>query len=312
MQSGIRASTKRTYSSVQRQFTDFCNTYSLCPVPATEVTLLLYITHLNKKALAHASVLVHLAAIRNLHIESGFGGPNIQCPQIKQALRAVKEWGPKPVAKSPIKLQLLMDMWVSLTGTSHELLWKAVLAVAFYGGLRASEYAATQAKSDSYPRISAVQYKRQQGHIIMYFTVTQTKTSASGIVIPYGCAGHAVCAVCAVKDYLNLRCKHSQVEPHDPLFLYNGKPVAKSDVDHLIKSLVKIQGLPIQEYTTHSLRAGAASTAAEAGFKDWEVQNLGGWRSNVYQSYIRDIRIHKAQFAKRLAQHAKKSRSISN
>ena len=88
---GIRQSTRATYTSVQSQYKRFCEMYRLCAVPATQVTLLLYITSLNQKGIAHSSILVHLAGIRNLHVELGFGDINVGCPQIKQALKAIKD-----------------------------------------------------------------------------------------------------------------------------------------------------------------------------------------------------------------------------
>ena len=276
VQAGIRSSTKKTYSSVQRQYLQFCQYYNLCPVPATEVTILLYVTHVNKKGLAHGSVMVHLAAIRNLHVQQGYGEPNVACPQIKQALKAIKDAGPQPIRKQPIKLQLLMEMWKLLQGTSHELLWKAVLSIAFYGGLRVAEYTATQAKSNTAPSVNSIRFEKSKGQIIMYYTVAQTKTCPAGITVPYGCSRHQVCAVCAVKAYLNYRSAPGTVYSAEPLFSYNGKPVTRTDVEAVIKSLISQVGLPPEEYSAHSLRAGVASTAAEAGFRDWEVQNLGG------------------------------------
>ena len=215
----------------------------------------------------------------------------------------------QPNNKSPIKLPLLMELWKVLKGTSYELLWKAVLAVAFFGGLRGAEYTATQANPDGAPTIKSIQYKKISGQMIMSYRVAQTKTKAAGLVVSYGCSMHTVCPVCAVKEYLDHRYRVERVCLQDPLFVYKSKPVTKADVDAIIKSLVKCVGLPPEEYSAHSLRAGVASTAAEAGFKDWEVQDLGGWHSKVYQSYIRDIRLHRAQFSKRLIKHAIKTQA---
>ena len=303
---GIRDSTKRTYVSAQSQFRQFCECFKLCPLPVSEVTLLLYITSLYQKGLSHATIMVYLAGIRNLQIEAGFGEPNVSCPQVKQALRAVKEWGPQPVKKSPIKLQLLLEMWQLLRGHVHSVMWRAVLALAFFGGLRGAEYAVTQGSLGKHPTIDQISYKSSQGIMIMYFTVKQSKTSAQGMQVPYGCSGHTLCAVCAVKEYLNVRYEQGPVTLGDPLFLYKGRPLAKSQVDAMVKHLVQQLGLPQEEYSSHSLRAGVASSAAEAGFKDWEVQELGGWRSRVYSTYIRDVRLHRALFAKRLIKHAGK------
>ena len=39
-------------------------------------------------------------------------------------------------------------------------------------------------------------------------------------------------------------------------------------------------------YTGHSFRRGAASSAAAAGYSDYEIQLLGRWRSDAYRLYI--------------------------
>ena len=54
----------------------------------------------------------------------------------------------------------------------------------------------------------------------------------------------------------------------------------------LLKGLAKKLDLNQNEYTTHSIRAGAATTAAQLGFSDWEIQRIGGWKSATYRNIL--------------------------
>jgi hypothetical protein len=53
------------------------------------------------------------------------------------------------------------------------------------------------------------------------------------------------------------------------------------------------------------MRAGSISTAAgveTTPFQAWELKSLGNWRSDAYQKYIRNVDLHKINYAKRLTQ----------
>ena len=64
---GLAESTHRTYSAAQRQFLSFCDTYGLTPLPASEDTLILFVTSLAAR-IRPQSINVYLAGIRSLHV----------------------------------------------------------------------------------------------------------------------------------------------------------------------------------------------------------------------------------------------------
>ena len=53
-----------------------------------------------------------------------------------------------------------------------------------------------------------------------------------------------------------------------------------------LKDIIARIGLDPKRYSSHSFRAGAATTAAEAGLPDWLIKSLGRWSSAAYQIYI--------------------------
>ncbi|KAI1788959.1 hypothetical protein LXA43DRAFT_893857, partial [Ganoderma leucocontextum] len=53
-----------------------------------------------------------------------------------------------------------------------------------------------------------------------------------------------------------------------------------------LKALLIAHGFDSSKYSGHSFRRGAASSAAVAGYADFEIQLLGCWRSDAYKLYI--------------------------
>jgi integrase len=75
-----------------------------------------------------------------------------------------------------------------------------------------------------------------------------------------------------------------------PLFVFqDGTPLSRERlVAHLRKALAEI-GLDTANYSGHSFRIGAASTAARTGFNDSFIQTLGRWKSLAFTTYIRTL-----------------------
>ena len=57
-------------------------------------------------------------------------------------------------------------------------------------------------------------------------------------------------------------------------------------VTHLREALLQA-GIDTTNFSGHSFRIGAASTAARAGLNDSFIQTLGRWKSSAFMAYIR-------------------------
>ena len=178
-------------------------------------------------------------------------------------------------------------------------MWKAVLSLAFFGGLRCSEYSVPNvASAHVAPRISNVTFSDTG---VMKYKVSRTKTKSHGITVTLGCSQTDICAPCTMTQYLKSRGSVSHVKADSYLFACQGNPLTSPNVNAFITDLVQSAGWDPSQYTAHSLRAGAASSAAQAGFQDWELKKLGGWESRAYISYVREQNDKVAGFAKCLA-----------
>ena len=238
-----------------------------------------------QKGLVYSSINSHLSAIRNLHIINGYQA-NIRSDKIKLALRSIWLTSPAPVQKQPIDFKLLNKMWPVIEKSKDTYLWQAIISLAFFAGLRGSEYL-VNSRSGTGPTMLSVSFANAGTSLT--FKIKKSKTKIHGFQTVLGCSGHQVCALCTMKRYLKIRSVRSPLTESSWLFqTQQGAPVTKASVDTYIKSLAKALGLDAKQYSTHSLRAGAATTAAQVGCKEYQVKSIGGWSSEVYTNYVRN------------------------
>ena len=67
----------------------------------------------------------------------------------------------------------------------------------------------------------------------------------------------------------------------------DGSPLTRFDLVTSIRHALSGSGLPLDSFTGHSFRIGAATSAALAGLPDSLIQTLGHWRSSAFRVYIR-------------------------
>ena len=160
------------------------------------------------------------------------------------------------------------------------MLWAALLT-AFYGFLRVSEYTSLYKKS--YDSTTTLLFSdmtfTSDGAVIIYIKASKTDPFRQGVPLRIESNGSSLCPVAALRHF-------SRVHPsrRGPLFTFhNGCFLSRKDVNFLLVSTT--EGLA--NISSHSLRIGAASTAAAAGCPKWLIQALGRWSSDCFRDYIR-------------------------
>ena len=112
---GLAKSTRRTYSAAQRRFLEFCFWSGQVqsggsPLPASEWTLILFITELSR-SLKASSIKVYLSGVRSLHVENGFDNPLKNRPRLEQVLRGIKRsQGLERRPRRPIRAWVLRSL----------------------------------------------------------------------------------------------------------------------------------------------------------------------------------------------------------
>ena len=288
---GIASTTRRTYDSAQRRFLEFCRwSQSLnangSPLPASEWTLMLFVTHLSRTIKA-SSIKVYLAGIRSLHIENGFANPLANCLRLERVLRGVKRaQGVSKSERLPVTFAVLSRIHAVLNFACYDdaLFW-AACCTGFFGFLRSGEFTTPTSKFDSRIHLSVadIHFDKRLDPKIIFLRIKCSKTDPfrQGHTIRLGVSGNEICAVRALLRYLHLRGGGA-----GPLFRHtNGSPLTSTSLTTWLRTAVSRAGLK-GNFSGHSFRIGAATSAAAAGVPDHLIKTLGRWLSNAYQLYI--------------------------
>ncbi len=119
------------------------------------------------------------------------------------------------------------------------------------------------------------QTKSKKGHFVYIFNL-------SSPIQPYQ----------AVREYLRLRISQAK-SPLEPLFLDNTyKPASRAWFQKHLRSVLLAAGISAKNFSSHSFRIGAATSAAQKGLTKHQIQTLGRWSSEAFQSYIRTDQFH--------------------
>ena len=159
------------------------------------------------------------------------------------------------------------------------MLW-AALTTAFFGFLRVSEYTSShRTKFD--PEITLLLADVSVRGDVVSVTVKASKTDPfrQGMTVRLAANGSFLCPVAAINQFLAVHPTRA-----GPLFTFrNRKYLTPKDVNALLFDTTG----GMANTTSHSLRIGAASTAAAMGCPKWLIQTLGRWTSDCYRTYLR-------------------------
>ncbi|RXN02472.1 proline and serine-rich 1-like protein [Labeo rohita] len=162
--------------------------------------------------------------------------------------------------------------------------------LAFFGFLRCSELAITSGFSPAiHPTISDLAVL--DGETISYF-IKQSKTDQAkkGHFIYIFNLQSPIQPFQTLLAFLQLRKSQSKL-PSDPLFTDDfNRPATRFWFQKHLKSVLLLSGTPADNFSSHSFRIGAATTAVQKGLSQQQIQALGRWSSEAFKSYIRSDR----------------------
>ena len=294
----IATSTRRTYSTGERHFIQFCLSHKLISpqhpfLPAHESTLIHFVTHLSN-TVSYGTIKVYLAAINNLHIEFGCPLDLSAMPVLHKTLRGIKlSHGTAKKARYPITSSVLHRIHSKLQpfqspDVDSSMLW-AAFTLAFFGFLRSSEFTCNgNFDPQSHLARSDISFHPNILHPISFDVVIKKsktdpfrETAKLSIARSYS----DVCAVTALQDYM---LQTATRDPGQPLFRFScGLNLTRTSLTNNLRTLLNLCNIDSSCYASHSFRIGAATTAGAAGIPDWLIKTLGRWKSNAYQVYIR-------------------------
>ncbi len=157
----------------------------------------------------------------------------------------------------------------------------ALLLIIFHGFLRPGE--ATQTDSAAGPRRTHLSLFL--AHALLHLPESKTDIFHLGVDVHIAANDTPLCPVAAIRTVWEQAPNKS---PLAPLFQKSdGSVFTYRDLSATIIRACKLTGMSSALYKPHSLRIGAATTAAVLGFPYDVIKHLGRWSSSCYQIYTR-------------------------
>lgn len=274
------------YNSYKRWYT-WASIYGLCPLPADGANVALYLGELVNKSKSPAPVLSAMYGISWAHRKALARDP-CEHPLVIQVREATKRLLSRPVVK---KKNLSIDHVHSVVdkfgyhGTSlSNLQIVIIVVVGFAGFLRWSDLSNIRVENikfcNSHMDIVLEKRKNDQyrtGHSI---TIARTGSPYCPVSLTERFLARANISMGPLLREIRVHGFKQEVSPHK--LRYSS---ARSQILRVFTAI----GLDKKRFGLHSLRAGGASAASEAGVSDRLIALHGGWKSESSRDgYIRD------------------------
>ena len=266
-------------------------------MPRPERFLLFIVFMASVLKLSYNSIRAYATGIKSLWMRDGMPDPSMR-HGIKRhryillmkgirrvsCARAVRSRVPLTKPKLKRLLQVVVEMDLSYL---EKLRFKAALLVSFFGLLRASNICATS-KCKSVLRRSSIRFiAPTTGKKYILASLSKSKTSQFAPVKIYIHANSDIlfCPYNSLLLYMNAS-KH--VSADSSLLYLPGNPFVLAKFNALLKTAAGLAGWDPTSYSSHSLRAGAATSAANSGVPPYMIKLLGRWKSDAYQVYVKN------------------------
>jgi len=289
----VAASTKQTYTSGERRLLDFCtlhSPYKSTHLPTNEETLIQYVAYL-AKTIKHSPIKYYLAAVRHLHIRSGYDLDLKKFLCLQLICRGIKRsQGDSTRIRLPIAinhLKLFFQRLAIPTSTNYDsiMVW-AAMTIEFFGFLRLGEMTCNSPYSFtlhlSPGDVTFFPSFQNPEHMSVRIKISKTDPFRSGQTIVIGKTDQRVCPVLAMTNYLSYWGTTT-----GPLFQYlSGAPITKAGLTSETRQLLSMSGFQPSQYAGHSYRIGAATTSASVDLPPWLIKTLWRWSSDCYERYV--------------------------
>ena len=297
----LASSTRRSYATGLRAFKRFLylnritRPFNQC---FDEQTLQYFISYcIGVLHICSNSIRSYLAGIRYYCLATGRPDPLCHSNGDKKfsfrvLLKAAEKVQHQPRHyRLPILNTLLFRICKQLNGSFFGIYWdsllRASLCTAFYGFLRPGEF--TTVNFDASRNLTLSDLNFSWNRAVLLLKRSKTDRCNRGVYIPYYRTNNNLCPIRQLRTYLKYR---SQLFYHlspnaTPLFITpSGRALSPQEFVKHLRHVLSSLGVDPSRYSGHSIRIGAASTAAKAGIPVYLIKILGRWSSEAYRRYI--------------------------
>jgi integrase len=279
-------STRRAYRHDWRHFSAWCDEHGLPALPAAPETVALYLADLAGRPEPErpkvATLARRLAAIARAHRDAGADSPVRRAPAdiVWRGIR--RELGAAPAGKTPLLTADVRRMVEYLPDGLAGARDRALLVIGFAGAFRRSELVA----------LDVADVRRGPHGLTIVIRRSKTDQEGHGRLVGLPAGAHALtCPVRAYTDWLAIGgiTRGPVFRPVTRYDTLRSTRLTDQSVALIVKRAAVGAGLDPAPYGGHSLRAGLATAAAQAGVGERAIMAQTGHRSVLMvRRYIRE------------------------
>ncbi|KAG5281822.1 hypothetical protein AALO_G00049190 [Alosa alosa] len=209
----------------------------------------------------------------------------LENPSIRLLLNGLKKESPRGNDKClPFTLPLVNTIISRLRegcfGPYTDQMLETVILTAFFGFLRGGEISSRTCFFDPNHDLTISDVSINDHHFTLFLKHSKSDRNSEGVVVYISESNTVFCPLSSMLTYLRSR---PRAGPQEPLFVtQEGKPMSRAWFASHLRLLCQFCGLPPDRYTAHSLRIGAATTAA-ASAPVSTLKAMGRWTSTAYE-----------------------------
>lgn len=263
----------------------------------SEDVLIYFVTYCHTSLkLQWTTIKLYLAGVRFQYLQAGYANPLASADRLQCILRGIQR---SRRTNTPSRLPITFTMLCQICDLLREgaftpridLTLQCMCVVAYFGFLRCGEF--TMKSRDThvhtYLKVKDVTFETDQSMFILKLPTSKMDPFRVGVDIQiYANKSTCWCPVSLMVKYLyHRRTWNSVVGKDAPLFVDDeDRPFTRSKFLSYLKQIMCKLGYNEENYSGHSFRIGAASSAAAANVEDHLIQTLGRWSSSCYTRYI--------------------------
>ena len=280
VQAGVAPNTRRAYRAAWTDFAEWCVLRHLDPLPAAPETVALYLTDLSASRRV-STLQQRLNAIAKAHRASGFEPPgrDARVRAVWSGIRRSR--GTAQQGKAPLVTADLRRLISHLDSGPGAVRDRALLLLGYAGAFRRSELVALDAED--------VLWAQEGLRVSLHRSKTDQEAAGEIVGIPYG-SHLETCPVRALQAWLQASAITAgplfrAVDRHGNIGI---RRLGDRAVALVVQRACARAGLDPRAYGGHSLRAGLATAAAEAGVAERVIIRQTRHRSlSTLRRYIR-------------------------
>lgn len=274
--------TWKAYQADLRDFSAWCGSHDLMSLPAMPETVAAYLTYLAPLCKV-STIQRRLSAISQQHAAAGFDSPT-KTAVVRLTVQGIRRiHAPEQTVRKvqPAVTSVIYKLVDQLGDSLIDRRDRALILIGFAGAFRRSELA----------QLLLTDITETDDGLRVRLRQSKTDQEGEGFVkgIPYG-HEHKTCPVRAWKAWkeaAGITDGHAfrSITRHSKI----GLSLSDRAVAEIIKRRAKVAGLEYTEFSGHSLRAGLATAAAQAGVSERVIAKQTGHKSlPVLRGYIRE------------------------